>query len=61
MADDQKDMHQAVKEVRILHSYHDGTTKLNKFLAEGWILLSTASGHDEQGYPIHSWTIGRTH
>lgn len=60
MADAQNDLHQSVKEVQVLHSYHDGVSKLNKMLSEGWILLSTASGQDDQGYPIHTWTIGRT-
>lgn len=60
MADAQNDLHQSVKEVQVLHSYHDGVSKLNKMLSEGWIILSTVSGQDEQGYPIHTWTIGRT-
>ncbi|CAM3399897.1 MULTISPECIES: hypothetical protein [Yersinia] len=48
-----------VKEVRELHSVHNGTNQLNKFLADGWILLSTATGVDSENYPIHTWTIGR--
>ncbi|EPM7337321.1 hypothetical protein ACV4P1_000301 [Enterobacter hormaechei] len=60
MTDTKNDLHQSVKEVQVLHSYHDGVTKLNKMLSEGWILLATASGQDDQGYPIHTWTIGRT-
>lgn len=60
MTDVSKDLHQAVKEVQVLHSYHDGAPKLNKMLNEGWVLLSTAAGQDEQGYPIHTWTADRT-
>lgn len=48
-----------VKEVLVLHSVHNGTNQLNKYLADGWILLSTASGVDSENYPIHTWTIGR--
>ena len=59
MDSNQKDVHQSVQEVVLLHSVYDGTAKLNDFLSRGWVLLTTASGVDDQGYPIHTWTIGR--
>jgi len=49
-----------VKEVRLLHSVYDGVDSLNNLLDAGWVLLSTASGVDAEGYPIHTWTVGRT-
>ncbi|ECD6986408.1 hypothetical protein FEI68_10355 [Salmonella enterica subsp. enterica serovar Javiana] len=59
MSEELKNIQQSVKEVKELHSYHDGVNALNKLLSEGWVLLSTASGKDEQEYPIHTWIVGR--
>ncbi|MEG0056791.1 hypothetical protein [Hafnia sp.] len=48
-----------VKEVRVLNSIHDGVNQMNNLLTQGWILLSASSGVDVDGYPVHSWTVGR--
>lgn len=30
----------------------------NQMLEKGWVMLSTASGQDEQGYPITRYSLG---
>jgi hypothetical protein len=30
----------------------------NKYLALGWKLITTASGQDEEGYPITKYSLG---
>lgn len=43
-----------VKKVRELFDAH----KVNKHLKGGWVLLSQATGKDEQGYPLTQYVVG---
>ncbi|MCU7060789.1 hypothetical protein K7R09_03245 [Serratia ureilytica] len=53
----------AVKEIEVIPSTWaegNGPKKVNKLLESGeWILISTVSGTDRYGYPIHEWVLGR--
>lgn len=40
-----------------VHSTHD-KHQANKMLQEGWVLLDTASGKDESGYPLVTYVLG---
>ncbi len=52
-----------VKEIEIISSLwaeKAGEKKVNKLLASGeWIIISTTSGTDIDGYPIHEWVLGK--
>ncbi|ALN18479.1 hypothetical protein [Ectopseudomonas mendocina] len=43
-----------VKKVRELFE----ADKVNKHLKGGWVLLSQATGKDEQGYPLAKYVLG---
>lgn len=52
-----------LKEIEVISSVwadNRGPKKVNELLASGeWIILSTASGTDRDGYPIHEWVMGK--
>lgn len=39
-------------------SIADRSSDANEKLAEGWILLDTATGKDEEGFPIVRFALG---
>lgn len=53
----------AVKEIEVISSLwaeNRGPKKVNELLASGeWIIVSTVSGTDRDGYPIHEWVMGK--
>lgn len=42
-----------VKQVRIAHDAQD----VNTLVAKGWVMIETASGKDETGYPIMRYSM----
>ncbi len=47
----------AAIDVSQVRTAYDAKTA-NELLAEGWVLLNTAAGKDEMGYPLTSFTLG---
>jgi len=35
------------------------TALLNELLGKGWILIGSAHGKDEMGYPLSKYSVGR--
>ncbi|HDL8567061.1 TPA: hypothetical protein ACMY33_000972 [Yersinia enterocolitica] len=52
-----------VKEIEVISSLwaeKAGEKKVNKLLASGeWIIISTSSGTDIGGHPMHEWVLGK--
>jgi hypothetical protein len=53
----------AVKEIKVISSAwadRGGEKKVNELLESGeWVMISTSSGVDRDGYPIHEWVLGK--
>ncbi|OBY88837.1 hypothetical protein A6723_000035 [Pseudomonas sp. AU11447] len=47
-----------VKKVR--NGSSNDLESVNAHLADGWVLVSTADGRDESGYPLSVYTLGWT-
>ncbi|EMY0610134.1 hypothetical protein [Yersinia aldovae] len=52
-----------VKEIEVISSLwaeKAGEKKVNKLLASGeWFIISTSSGTDIDGHPMHEWVLGK--
>lgn len=49
-----------IKVISSLWAEGAGEKKVNELLsAGGWIMISTSSGVDRDGYPIHEWVMGK--
>lgn len=53
----------AVSEIKIISSLwpeNSGVLKVNELLSSNrWIMLSTSSGIDHDGRPMHEWVMGK--
>lgn len=56
----------AIQEIKVLSSGwvpgegRVGEKEVNKLLQSNqWIMLSTSSGVDSDGYPVHQWVMGK--
>ncbi|MCS3426025.1 hypothetical protein M2403_004658 [Rahnella sp. BIGb0603] len=53
----------AVTEIEVISSVwadRQGEKRVNELLKSGeWVMISTSSGVDRDGYPIHEWVMGK--
>lgn len=53
----------AVSEIKLISSLwpeNSGVIKVNELLSSNrWIMLSTSSGIDHDGRPMHEWVMGK--